>query len=36
MAWNPVARAQLVSMTVLTLIIVAVFFVKEALKTRRG
>lgn len=36
MAWNPVARAQLVSMTVLTLIIVAVFFVKEALRARRG
>ena len=34
MAWNPVARVQLVSMTVLTLIVIGLFFLKEALGRR--
>ncbi len=32
MAWDPAARAQLISMTVLTIIVIALFFVKEAVE----
>lgn len=35
MAWNPVARGQLIAMTVLTLIIIGLFFLKESLRPRR-
>ncbi|MDC4232426.1 amino acid permease [Actinomyces sp. B33] len=36
MAWNPVARQQLVAMSVLTLVIVGLFHVKEWSMNRRG
>ena len=34
MAWDPAARAQLISMTVLTIIVIALFFVKEAVENK--
>lgn len=36
MAWDPAARAQLIAMTVLTIILIALFFLKEALERGRA